>query len=240
MNNEKVIFLAIATIAFTLIAFAVFPSAVFAAITINTPTLLPQGNINTNQQVSITTNVVSTNDITGVVLEMKNSTSDLSNSSISNYTLGLVGARTNGNWIIFFGGNPGIYQINRIFATDNTTAVQTADYTGTFIGFRIIGAAATSTTTTTSIINVTTTTTTQTTTTTGAATTSITTTTTTSIIEISPFEKILDFFTSNPIYVIIIALIIIVPIVILVIVLKRRPKDVLPEPQQEGSEYSQT
>ena len=248
MSKGKIISLGFEIIAIALasfaafVAFAVLPSAVLAAITIATPNLIPQGNINTNQQVSITNNVNSTNDIASVLLEMKNSTSDMSNSSIANYTLGLVGPRTNGNWIIFFGGSPGIYQITRVFAKDNTSAIQTADYTNTFIGFKIIGLTPTSTTTTTGMANVTTTTT---TTQTAASAVTSASTTSTSITQTSAGGSFLDMvtstLTSNPIFIVIIAAIIIVPIIILVIVLKRRPKDVdvLPEsqPPQESSTY---
>lgn len=245
-------------LAVALIALAVFPSAALATVTIGTPTF-NKDQVSEGQEEVITVPVVSDNDVTSVVIEMKNTTLDLANSTYQNITTSLTGSPTNGHWIYFFHGYAGIYQIWKVFGTDNRSAIGTADYTNTFIGFRVTGSATTTTTittatTATSSTNLTTTTTTSAQTATTSATSSSTaissTTTSSTLFQGTPFEGIASFFQNNPLYLVIVALIVIIPVAILAIVFKRRPKDVLPEPSpnqeshegqddQEGSTYSQ-
>lgn len=217
----------------SVLAFA--PSAVFAAMVIGTPILTPnKGTYSSGDQIIVTIPVTSQNDTTGVVMEVKNSTSDLSNSTYLNYTLILVGSRTNGNWIYTITVFPGIYQITRVFVTDNSSFIQVATYDMNIIGFRVVSP---TTTTTTTAANATTTTTTMTNITTQATTSTSSQTPAASPLGGTFLDLITSLFT-NPVYILLITLIIIVPIIIWLFFKKKTPKDVLPEPQQEGSTYS--
>jgi hypothetical protein len=175
--------------------------------------------------------VTSTNGIANVSVEITNSTPDLSATTAQNYTLTLVGTPTSGNWMYVLNASEGVYQIMRAFATDNTSFVQTADYSQSFMGFRVQAQTPATTTTTSATIETTTTT---------SSSSTISTTTTSAAAQPnqqigdifnleSPIGKILAILTSNPIFLVILAMVLIVPLLILVYVIKKRAKNELYE-----------
>jgi hypothetical protein len=204
-----------------LACFAVFlPSSVFATITIGTPGF-NKDKVYEQEQVVFMVPIVSDNDVTSASVVIKNITLDSTNiSSTSNktYTLTRIGSATNGNWIYFFTLGPGIYQLSKAIATDNTSLIQSRDFEeGITYAFKVLASSTTSTTTTTAATSATTTTnaaTTQTTTT--SSTTSITTTT-------AP-ATILEKLFSNPIYIVAISLVIVVPVILMIIILTKKPE----------------
>lgn len=225
MTNWRIAFAPVALI--TLIfAFTILPAGASAAITIHNPVLTPnKATYSSGDPVIITFGVNSDNSTVSFIMELMNKTPDLSNSTIQNYTFTLVGSPTNGNWMYVLNVSAGIYQIMRAFATDNSSYVQTADYTQSFLGFEALGASNTT--------NATTTTTTSTEMLTTTTTTSQNIQTQENQFDVgSPLGYIMTVFGSNPIFLVIIAITIIVPIIILLYVLKKRPKNELYEPNQ--------
>lgn len=230
MTDWRIAFTPVALI--TLIfAFIILPTSAGAAITIHNPVLTPnKATYSSGESIIITFGINSDNDTVSFIMELMNSTLDLSNSTLQNYTSTLVGSPTNGNWMYVLDASTGIYQITRAFATDNSSYVQTADYTQSFLGFKVLEA------------NSTTNATANTTTTTTATNTEALPTTTTTTQSIgsqgspydvgSPLGYVMTVFTSNPIFLVIIVIIIVVPIIILIYVLKKRTKNELYEPNQ--------
>jgi len=197
-----------------LACFAVFlPSSVFATITIGTPGF-NRDKVYEQEEVVLTVPIVSDKDVISASVVIKNITLDSTNiSSASNKTYSLTrsGSATNGNWIYFFTLEPGIYQLSKVIATDNTSLIQSRDFEDTTIAFKVLASSTTSTTTTTTATGATTTTTT---------TTSVTTSTTTTSTPSTIFEKLF----SNPIYIVAIALVIVVPLILLMIILTKKPE----------------
>jgi hypothetical protein len=198
-----------------LACFAVFlPSSVFATITIGTPGF-NKDKVYEQEQVVFTVPIVSDNDVTSASVVIKNITLDSTNiSSTSNktYTLTRIGSATNGNWIYFFTLGPGIYQLSKAIATDNTSLIQSRNFEeGITYAFKVLASSTTSTTTTTAATSATTTTTTA---------TSVTTSTTTTSTPSTILEKLF----SNPIYIVAISLVIVVPVILMIIILTKKPE----------------
>lgn len=228
MRAEKIFLLGMFLLTyFVLLA----PSMVLATITISSAGLqgthFNKDKVYEQEQVVLTVPVASDNDVTSVIFQIKNTTLDLVNSSYKNYTATIAGAATNGNWIYFFTLGPGIYQLSKVIATDNTSFIQSKDFEDTTIAFKVLSSSTTSTTTTTAA-NATTTTTAATTQTTTTISTSVTTSTTMTSAPSTIFEKLF----SNPIYIIAIALAVVVPLILLVIILTKKPEVIsVPESQ---------
>lgn len=226
-----------------LISLAFLSLAGSAAASIGSPGI-SNGKIYEGQLSTISIPVSSSNDVTQVLIEILNmtlpenstasnstvastnissNTTSATNSSAENYTATLVGTPRVGNWVYYFGGYAGLYQITRAFVTDNTSSTQVADFTSTFYGLEIVAAPMNST-------NVTATTTSTTTPAPSTATETSTTTTTLSyyILSNTPVDT-LYYLVNNPIFLIIILSVIIVPLVIFFVVIKRRPKEYLPK-----------
>jgi hypothetical protein len=226
-NVGKILLLGIALLA----CFAVFlPSTVLATITIGTPSF-NKAVVYEQEEVVMTVPVVSDKDVTSASVVIKNITLDSTNiSSTSNktYTLTRVGSATNGNWIYFFKLGPGIYQVYKVTATDNSSTSETKLFDFKIFAFKVLSSSTTTTTTTTNATTTTTTAaTTQTTTTTS---TSVTTSTTTTSTPSTILEKLF----TNPLYLVAIALAIIVPVVLMIIILTKKP-EVTSVPENGGS-----
>src|SRR3989338_4917052 len=127
-------------IAVLLSTIAIFPTQVFADITIGTPTM-NKGIAAEGEEIVISVGVASPKDVTSVVFELKNFTLNVANSSYKNYTASLVGSAMNGNWLLFFRGgvgSAGIYQITKVIATDNSSAIQARFFESNLISFKVV------------------------------------------------------------------------------------------------------
>ena len=218
-------------ICFLISFLAILPSTVLATITIGTP-IINKANAYEQEDVVLTIPVVSTNDVTSVIAEMKNMTLDMVNSSFVNYTTSLVGYRTSGNWIYFFKLGQGIYVLNRVIATDNTTMVQIRSFETSTIGFKVLPSTSNNTINATNATS--TTTTTETSTQTTTATTESTSDTSTPLVLPGYVLNNIESLFKNPVYMILIALVVALPIIVLFFILaKSKEKPILPEDLQK-------
>ena len=200
----------------------------YASISVSVPTISPN-KINEGENASVVVAITSTNDLTGVVMEIGLvDPTNATNISYQNYTADLTGTSRNGWWSYIFSGSAGTYEIGGLYVTDNTSATQFVDFSSSFYGFSVEPAAANTTS------NETTTTTTESTTTTTLI---LTTTTTTIPVFATPTDELVYLF-GNPMFILVMSLAIILPIIVLFIVLKGRRKDNFSEPAKnpEGGE----